>query len=121
VRRDDVVAQRWEELRDGAAGVWNMLDELLIFAEANGDEAVLAPLLAAMTMVQRVERMGTARERWKHARRPLTGDELADVLASLDEALPLARRLWSSKAAALLVTARARVAEVAELVTAAQA
>ena len=109
---------RWEELRSEAVAVWAQLDGLLVCAEANGDDAVLAPLRAAATAVQRVERMGTAWQRWNRGRRPLTAEEVATVLQRLDDALALARRLRFSKAAALLVTARARVAHVAELVAA---
>lgn len=111
---------RREELREAAVAVWALLDDLLIHAEANGDAAVLTPLLEAVTAVLRVERQMTAWQRWDRGRRPLTTAELADVLQRLDGALALARRARLSPAAALLATARTRAAHVAELVAAQQ-
>lgn len=111
---------RWEELRDDVADVWCLLDELLLHAEASGDEAVLGLLLEADTALLRVGRLTTARERRHHGRRPLTLDEVAEVLARLDGTLALARRARVPKAAPLLATARARLAQVAELVAAQQ-
>lgn len=108
--------KRREELRDDAVEVWGLLDELLLHAEANGDATVLTRLQEAATAVLRVERLMTARERWNRGRRPLTAGELAILLRRLDGLAALARRAHARKAAALVATAQARVAYVAELV-----
>jgi hypothetical protein len=102
-----------EELRDEAGEVWGLLDELLLHAEANGDEAVLTLLLEAETAVLRLDRVLGGRERRHHGRRPLSAGELALLLRRLDR---MAGMVPAGDGAALLATAQACVAQVGELV-----